>query len=1278
MPSSKTDSAPKQLSELRARIQRHNALYHEQAAPEITDQQYDALYAALVALEAAHPNLVTADSPTQTVGGHAILDAFQPAQHLVRMQSLDNTYSEAEVAEFVRRMQRLLPGEDIPLTVEPKVDGVAISLLYEGGKFVRAVTRGDGTTGDDVTGNARTIRSIPDTLLGPAPDRIEIRGEIYLPKTEFVRVNAERDEAGLPAFANPRNTAAGTLKQLDSRVAASRNLGAVFYGFGLIEGDAPGTQSAFMDWLKSAGLPTTEWQRLTTTIDETLAAIRELGHVRHDFVFETDGAVLKANHLEQQRALGSTSKAPRWAMAYKYESEQAETRLHDITVQVGRTGVLTPVAELDPVTVSGSNVARATLHNEEEIARKDIRIGDTVVIEKAGEVIPAVIRVRTDLRTGDERTFEMPTHCPACNDPVVREDGFVAVRCVNLHCPAQTTRLLEHFAMRGALDIEGLGDKVALTLVERGLARSPLDLFDLTLDVLGPLNLGTTEEPRTFGEKNARKLLDALERARTAPLWRWLFALAIPDIGAVTARDIGELHPDLAAVANSEILRDTVRLHALNEQITRENPASRSHKDLPKEEREAMKPAWETLKQTADELAEKLIAAHAASPSKAQGKAPRDANTRIGPVAATAALRWFESEPGRQLLAKLTAHGINPVAEPPTTAESTDGCRSPEKPSSSPAPSVSPATRSPTRFANTAAKSPARSAQKPTTSSPATKPAANSKRLKSSASKSSTSQRSKSCSTRLNSFHPLRNPRNLRSNHLMPTVQSRYATSVVPTYGRFDLVIERGSGSRVWDDAGREFLDFGGGIAVCSLGHAHPRVTAAVTAQAATLVHTSNLYYTRPQIDLAERLVDAVGTPGKIFCCNSGAEANEGLIKTARRFGSATSRHHIITFTGSFHGRTMAGISATGQDKVKTDFGPLLDGFTHVPLGDLAAVRASITPHTAAILIEPIQGEGGIHPAEGKFLTDLRALCDQHDLLLLFDEVQCGLGRTGHYSGWHAIPGATDVVPDGISWAKGIANGFPLGAFWIRDRPTGKDRGALCDLLGPGSHGTTYGGNPVACAAALAVFDEIEEKQLLAHVRMLGAIFAEALADLDSPHITDIRALGLMIGVELTPDDPALGALAMTKKLMAARPPRRPRRRPHHPLPPPTQRLRRRHREGRPNPRHHHRVAQASCLSRRASSPAHCTQVHPAERQTPISPPTRPWPRHHSHPPAAPSCGSPSPAASAFSSRSSAFSAALPEPSITSPTSATSAGGLPPPISSSVASSSASHSSPPT
>jgi DNA ligase (NAD+) len=654
---------PDRIAELRAQLAQHNRLYYEQAAPEISDREYDALYRELADLEAAHPEFADADSPTQVVGSGGVLAAFQQAQHLVRMQSLDNTYSEEEVAEFVRRMQRLLPDAEIPLTVEPKVDGVAISLLYERGKLIRAVTRGDGTTGDDVTANVRTIRAIPHEIRGDVPERIEIRGEIYLPKKEFARVNAERDEAGLPAFANPRNTAAGTLKQLDSRIVATRGLGAVFYGFGLLDGENPDTQSEFMRWLEEWKMPVSGWQRRATTVEEAIAAIRELGGVRHDFVFETDGAVLKADSLDQQRALGSTSKAPRWAMAYKYEAERAETKLRAITIQVGRTGVLTPVAELEPVFVSGSTVARATLHNEEEVARKDIRIGDTVVIEKAGEVIPAVVKVREDLRTGNEVIFKMPETCPACGQAVVREPGFVAVRCVNLHCPAQLTRLLEHFAMRSALDIEGLGDKVAATLVERGLVCTPLDLFDLQLADLAPLNLGTDEETRTFGEKNARKLLDALERAKTLPLGRWLHALAIPDVGAVTARDIASFHDSLPAVADSEILRDIVALAEINDEIVATNPAARAKGDLSKEDRAALKPAWEAQKHRADALGEKLIAAGVAKKSKAQKSHPRDATTAIGPVAAKATIRWFAGKEGCDALQRLEKHRIAPTSE---------------------------------------------------------------------------------------------------------------------------------------------------------------------------------------------------------------------------------------------------------------------------------------------------------------------------------------------------------------------------------------------------------------------------------------------------------------------------------------------------------------------------------------------------------------------------------------------------------------------------------------
>ena len=345
----------------------------------------------------------------------------------------------------------------------------------------------------------------------------------------------------------------------------------------------------------------------------------------------------------------------------------------------------------------------------------------------------------------------------------------------------------------------------------------------------------------------------------------------------------------------------------------------------------------------------------------------------------------------------------------------------------------------------------------------------------------------------------------------MSSLAEQYRDFVIPTYGRFDVDIARGSRCRVWDFQGREFLDFGAGIAVCSLGHAHPEVTAAISQQAATLVHTSNLYRTAPQAELAERLVGITG-PGKVFFCNSGAEANEGLIKLARRFGSVSGRHEILTFEGSFHGRTMAGISATAQQKVKVGFGPLLEGFRHIPFGDLEAVKAAIGPATVAILIEPVQGEGGIHIARGEFLAGLRELCDRHNLLLLFDEIQCGLGRTGEWCGWRSL--APGIQPDGVSWAKGIANGFPLGAFWIGNGVR-DDRGPLCDLLGPGSHGTTYGGNPVACAAGLKVLEIIERDGLRSAAVELGARLVSALLDAQIPHVSEVRSLGLMVGIQL-------------------------------------------------------------------------------------------------------------------------------------------------------------------
>jgi acetylornithine/N-succinyldiaminopimelate aminotransferase len=357
----------------------------------------------------------------------------------------------------------------------------------------------------------------------------------------------------------------------------------------------------------------------------------------------------------------------------------------------------------------------------------------------------------------------------------------------------------------------------------------------------------------------------------------------------------------------------------------------------------------------------------------------------------------------------------------------------------------------------------------------------------------------------------------------MAALASLYSEFVMPTYGRFELDIARGAGCRVWDFDGKQYLDFGGGIAVCSLGHAHPEITEAASKQAAILVHTSNLYRTSPQAELARRLVGLVG-PGKVFFCNSGAEANEGLIKLTRKFGSASGRYEILTFQNSFHGRTMAGISATAQEKIKKGFAPLLDGFVHLPFQDLDAVSAAIGPRTVAVLVEPVQGEGGIHVASADFLAGLRLLCDRHDLLLLFDEIQCGLGRTGEWCGWKSV--ASSVMPDGVSWAKGIANGFPLGAFWASS-----SRG-LCDLLGPGTHGTTYGGNPVCCAAAAKVLEIIQRDRLCENAVLQGKRLRDGLLGLKSPRIREVRGIGLMVGFELAEETDANVAIAFAKKLM--------------------------------------------------------------------------------------------------------------------------------------------------
>src|SRR3989454_1464310 len=421
--------AAKRLEQLRDEIRKHDRLYYDEATPTISDREYDRLYKQLIDLETQFPDLVTPDSPTQRVGGKP-LKAFEQVSHLIPMLSLDNTYSEEEVKNFYARIQRLLPDERIPVVIEPKVDGVAVSLIYENGKLRQAATRGDGNVGDNITQNIRTIRSVPERLRDGAPKLLEARGEVYMDRKGFEKLNDERKKQGLPLFANPRNAAAGSLKQLDPAIVAKRPLGVVLYGTGATEGVDVDVHSEIFPLLKKLGLPATERWWVAQSVEEILGAIHELDGIRHKFAYQTDGAVVKVNSFAQRERLGFTAKSPRWAIAYKYAAERVETRLRDIVIQVGRTGILTPVAVLEPVLVSGSTVARATLHNEDEIKRKDIRVGDTVVIEKAGEVIPAVVTVVKSKRPRDAKPFDFLEHIggegPVCGGAGGPEPGFLA------------------------------------------------------------------------------------------------------------------------------------------------------------------------------------------------------------------------------------------------------------------------------------------------------------------------------------------------------------------------------------------------------------------------------------------------------------------------------------------------------------------------------------------------------------------------------------------------------------------------------------------------------------------------------------------------------------------------------------------------------------------------------------------------------------------------------------------------------------------------------------
>ena len=587
-------------------IRRHDRAYYVEAKPVISDRDYDRLYHELLDLEKEFPEFATPDSPSHRVGG-APLTEFKSVRHAVPMMSLDNTYSREEVGDFVKRVQKLLPDEKLEWVVEPKVDGVAVSLCYENGQFIVGATRGDGTTGDDITANLKTIRSVPLTLVGTrstasptskirnavesVPTVLEVRGEVFLPHAGFEKLNTERKSAGEEIFANPRNAAAGSLKQLDPKIVAKRPLDIILYGIGapasgtaktgnqhaVPEAGAPQSQRELLDFLKSLGFKTPERTWFCRTEDELIAAIAELDTVRKKFAYETDGAVIKLNSFEQQRRVGATAKAPRWAIAYKYAPEQAETKLKAITIQVGRTGALTPVAELEPVFLAGSTISRATLHNEDYIREKDIRIGDTVVIEKAGEVIPAVVNVVLKKRVGSEKNFHFPKTCPECGSKISRstrkdelhesqtkskdgdsrssslpdEEENVVWRCVNPDCPAQVRGRLEHWCSRGAMDIEGGGEVLVAQLAKSELVRDVADLYRLKLESVAALE--------RMGEKSAKNFIDALAASKSRDLWRLLFGLGILHVGAGVAKSLGKHFATLDDIfaATAEQLTET-------------------------------------------------------------------------------------------------------------------------------------------------------------------------------------------------------------------------------------------------------------------------------------------------------------------------------------------------------------------------------------------------------------------------------------------------------------------------------------------------------------------------------------------------------------------------------------------------------------------------------------------------------------------------------------------------------------------------------------------------
>lgn len=561
MSDSVQDDAYERIQKLRDEIEHHSYLYYVKDAPEISDAAFDSLLRDLDELEKKYPQFLDPASPTQRVGG-AVATQFTPVRHATRMFSLDNALDTAELEAWIDRMESHF-GRFVPVVCELKIDGSSIALTYDRGSLVTAATRGDGTTGEDVTVNVRTVRDVPLQLAKPGmegivdPERpIEVRGEIYMSKASFEKLNHQAAEEGKTAFANPRNAAAGSLRQKDYHVTADRDLSTFIYAIGDDEHLAASSQWELLEWLRSCGFHVNPDVVRCETRKEVLDFCKHCLDMRDSLAYEIDGVVVKIDSFAQQHELGYTARAPRWAIAYKFPPEEKTTILRDITIQVGRTGALTPVAELDPVRVAGSVVARATLHNSDEIERKNLRIGDTVVVRKAGDVIPEVLGPILSLRPDDSSVWHMPMNCPSCGSPIVREEGEAVYRCVSLDCPAQAKERLLHWASRGALDIEGMGEEIIARLLATGKVADVADYYQLTEADLRELDMNRVNkdgEPILLGATVAQKLIAALEESKTRPFARVLFGLGIRHVGKTTAEMLVQAYPSIEALAQASV-----------------------------------------------------------------------------------------------------------------------------------------------------------------------------------------------------------------------------------------------------------------------------------------------------------------------------------------------------------------------------------------------------------------------------------------------------------------------------------------------------------------------------------------------------------------------------------------------------------------------------------------------------------------------------------------------------------------------------------------------------